>query len=369
MDLICIENFEEFQNFQKEWDELLSRSSNGHLFLTHDWLSTWWMSYGRQKDLFVLLLWENNRLIGAVPMMMTKDNKYGVRFKRIAFMGDSEWTINDFIISDKRNEAIEKIIKFLLSREWDIVDLRNIPESSKHVDILSKEFGENGFNITRHEAAKSPVLTIGGKWEDFYNSRSTKFKKTTRNKINRINKSGNVSIEKYSKPDEVAEILPVVFDIGLKGWKHRQTKNAISSTEQNRRFYSRLAGLMSAEGRLDIWLLRWNEIPIAFEFHVRYENTIHALTADYDERYQNISPGSVLDYNIMQHMFQSRIDHEYDMGSGENFYKMHWTDETKKHVRIYCYNNTICGKLLLALESKVLPYAKMIRNTIRGVRG
>lgn len=364
MELICITDIDDFLGLKDEWNNLLSLSENNSLFLRHEWLSTWWMSYGSQKELQILLVKHNNRLIAAAPLMIAKDNKWGIPLRRIAFMGDSEWTVNDFIILEQKRKVIEMVIESLLRNEWDVVDLRNMPAESDHISITSEVLRARSFSFSHAEAAHSPVLMVSGSWDDFYNSRSTKFKKTIRNKINRINKSGIITIQRYSLHAEVSQILPAIFELGLKGWKHRQIKNAISSTEENKSFYARLAELMSKAGWLDIWVLRLNETSVAFEYHVRYGNKIHALIADFDEDYRDLSPGSVLDFHIMQHIFKNADGCEYDMGCGEAFYKMNWTDKAIKYRRLCIYNNTICAKLFMAIESKVIPYLKIIRDAL-----
>lgn len=365
MELICVNDFISFLNLKDDWNNLLSQSTSDNLFLRHEWLSNWWSSYNNKNKsaLMALLLKKDGRLIGAAPLMLSKDKMRGLPIKKIAFMGESSWTTGDFLTAEQKEEALEKIIEYILGIKWDMMDLQNVPEESENIRIMAEILKKKGIGHLSMPASSSPYLIADASWDSFYNQRSIRFKKAMRNKINKINKSGAVKIQKYSTPEEVKRVLPIIFEIGLKGWKHK-INNAISSTEENKRFYTQLSETMSSLGWLNIWLLSLNEKPIAFEYHIRHKNTIHGLIADYDEDYRELSPGSILDFNIMQHIFNNEKC-EYDLGSGNSFYKMNWTEKAKRYQSHYFYNNTFNGKSLIFIEKRIVPVLKLLRNKVK----
>lgn len=363
MELINISDFNNFLNIKEKWNKLLSESTSDTLFLRHEWLCNWWSSYNNKSELLVLLLKNDGRLIGAAPLMLSKGKMRGLPVKKIEFIGNSTWTTNDFIITEQRERVLEEILNYLFNMKWDMANLQGIPEESENLGIFKAILKAKDINYLSDIASSSPCVTTDMPWEEFYNSRSVRFKKATRNKLNKINKSGDVVIKKYSTPQEIKHALPIIFEIGLKGWKH-QIKNAISSTEENRAFYTELSEIMSDLGLLNIWLLRLNGAPIAFEYHIRYKNTDHGLIADYNEDYRDLSPGSILDFNIMQHIFQNEKC-EYDLGSGNSFYKMNWTEKAKKYQNIYFYKDSFYGNFLTFLEKRIAPVLKLLRNKVK----
>lgn len=363
MDLAIIKDSETFFGMGDEWNRLLMRSSSVSTYLTHEWLSAWFNNYEKKNHLMIILAKEEGRIIGAAPLMIVKSSFRGLPITKLTFIGDSNWTVGDFIISEERESVLKEIMDNLYNEAWDIIDLQGIPEDSPNLKILKDIAGAKGTDYTSAPASVCPFLKIDLPWEDFYNSRSFSFKKSLRNKLNRIKKAGDVTVRRYSSKKEVAEILPVIFKIGLKGWKHK-INNAISSTQENRAFYSALSEAMSVKGLLDIWLLSLNDIPIAFEYHLRYNGKVCALVADYDESYKELSPGSVLDYNIIEYMFRNERC-EYDMGSGNSFYKQNWTKDAKKTVRLSFYKQNLYGKMLHFIESRIVPAARVIMDNFK----
>jgi CelD/BcsL family acetyltransferase involved in cellulose biosynthesis len=101
---------------------------------------------------------------------------------------------------------------------------------------------------------------------------------------------------------------------------------------------------------------------------VRHGKRTHALVADFDESYRHLSPGSILDFNVMQHIFENGTA-EYDMGCGDSFYKAHWTETSRKHLGLNFSRNTLYGRTLMFVEKKIVPILKTCKDTLKKKRG
>lgn len=63
-------DFGEFGALAGEWDALHRRCATATPFQSHAWLHSWWISYGQEGRLRVLLVRRSGRLIGAAPLML-----------------------------------------------------------------------------------------------------------------------------------------------------------------------------------------------------------------------------------------------------------------------------------------------------------
>ncbi|CAM5248331.1 MULTISPECIES: GNAT family N-acetyltransferase [Streptomyces] len=63
-------DFREFGALAGEWDALHRRCATPTPFQSHAWLHSWWISYGQEGRLRVLLVRRAGRLIGAAPLML-----------------------------------------------------------------------------------------------------------------------------------------------------------------------------------------------------------------------------------------------------------------------------------------------------------
>src|SRR5262245_65719792 len=69
MDVRLVQNSVDFARLRSEWNDLLSRSSADTIFLTWEWLSSWWECYAGPNDaLHIVTVRENTgELIGIFP--------------------------------------------------------------------------------------------------------------------------------------------------------------------------------------------------------------------------------------------------------------------------------------------------------------
>src|SRR3954470_10115336 len=78
---------EEFERLHDEWNALLSSSGSNCVFLTHEWLFTWWKHLANGRQLSILTARENGRLIGVLPLA-TRAPQYARMMPRVAeFLG------------------------------------------------------------------------------------------------------------------------------------------------------------------------------------------------------------------------------------------------------------------------------------------
>jgi hypothetical protein len=75
------------------WDDLLDRSRDPEIFLTHTWMRSWWEVFGGEDERqpLVLLVHDGPQLIGLAPLQVRPVAGIGpARLKRLEFLGTGE---------------------------------------------------------------------------------------------------------------------------------------------------------------------------------------------------------------------------------------------------------------------------------------
>ena len=65
----------EFFKLKKNWNILLEKSENKNIFLTWEWLYTWWKTFKTKKKLNILLAYEETDLVGIAPIYSKKESQ------------------------------------------------------------------------------------------------------------------------------------------------------------------------------------------------------------------------------------------------------------------------------------------------------
>ena len=358
-------SFPEFMLIGEEWNRLLHKCESNEAYLTYEWFQSWWKCFGDKKEMLLLLFRKGDDLVGIVPLI--KQNiKYRnfIKVRKISFW-DNEVTPRVDIIAAKDNkfEVIDALIKHIYENQpdWDICSFGKIIAESETRNKMLQVLDNTKIAFFEKNSLRTPYILLHNNWENYFKDRPKKFRKAMRNNINRINKFGEICIEKHHEIDALERVLPEIFNVSQRSWKHDQN-SSILDTQQGP-FYEYLTKTAGAKGWIDIWILRHKGKAIAFEYHVIYENKSYALRGDFDKNFGSISPGLYLEYNIIKRYYDDGEIKIYDFCGDAHHYKLNWTNNIILHKNISIFNKNSRGILLKLIECKVIPlYKKLFRR-------
>lgn len=115
--------------------------------------------------------------------------------------------------------------------------------------------------------------------------------------------------------NEVQPLLDRIYDVEASGWKGREG-TAIRQSTATLHFYNRCIAQWAREGWLRLFTLSVGEDIVAFQINVLFRGVLFQLKVGYDERYAKLSPGQVLQLQILRWAFARPEVHVYDMLGG-----------------------------------------------------
>jgi len=362
MEVRRISDPEDFLAQEKAWNVLLRRSRRNEGCLTHEWFQAWWKAFHRGNQLHILLANRNGEAIGIAPLMSCRGNFRGLPIQKICFMANGQSPSADFIIADDdEGEVLNSLIGYLLNERgnWDLLELQKIYACSETLAHLQNVLEARGLPFGFKESLKSPVVSTASDWEQFLSSKSRKFRKVLRNKLNRAKRLANISIERISDEKVVQQRLEDIFMVSAKSWKHR-VGTAITDSASSRTFYNEVSRTMARRGWVELWLMRDSNRPIAFEYHIRYNGTSYPIRADYDEDYGELSPGSVLEYHILKELFSDPTVRQYNSCGHTYRYLLNWTSELREHFTVQVFNRRIFSQFIHGIEYRAIPFLRRV---------
>ena len=245
----------------------------------------------------------------------------------------------------------------------DIVDLRKIDAGGIVDRAATAYLAGRRLRHGRRDNTESPFIVIDSDWETFFKSKGSKFRRTMRNKLNRALKAGDVTIERVNIRDRADPVLDEIVAVSSNSWK-RDIGEDLGSNPQSVGFYTDLSERFGPEGAVAVWVLRKAGAPAAFEFHLVYDGVTHPLRADFDMGFSKLSPGSVLECRILEALFESGSVRRYESCGHTYDYLLQWTDRTTKHVDLEIFPSRAVPIGLHALEYRILPTLRRLRERI-----
>lgn len=362
--LTTITNIEDLGAIETDWLKLLEHPGNKGIHQSCDWFKISCRAFHPNDELHVLLVYDEEGSLACIaPLVITWRTYRGIRVRTIGFARNEQSPANDFIFTPGSEEScLALILEYLTTfKRWEFIELQMVDVNNPTGELIHNFLGRKGLPWGVQLNRQSPYIPIDKTWDDYWNSRSKRFRKAMRNKLNRAGRQDGLVIEKRAINNGSGEALAEMIEISRNSWK-REAGTDLAAREDRVNFYKLICDEWGPKGLIHLWLLKVDSKAAAFEFHIEYEDIVYPVRADYDERCRDISPGSVLEYEIIKNIFlESRLK-EYNSCGHTYEYLMNWTDLARDYRDIQVFKRSPKMMLLHAFEYRLLVMLRKMKS-------
>lgn len=289
----------------EEWANLLSKSAQDHLYLTHEYISTWWKHLSKSAALYIILVREAGELLAIAPLMLRRGTLLRCPVRRIEFAG-SGWGYGGFILHKRKKECLERIFTHLEEmKTWDVMYLG---PTLGDPDITPQDVA--GLLPPRRSVYEPvrvgiPYIPLRMTWEQYLAERSSSFRRNVKARSKKLTGFGRVDYLRITKIEDAGVPLSTVMGwmrtVAENSWKAK-AGTAISSDPLVFAFYKELAERLNAMGGLDLSLLFVNQRPVAYIFGAVYNGDYLEIDIAFDSELSRVSPGVLVRNCLLQEL-------------------------------------------------------------------
>ena len=351
---------------QGDWDRLLTQSSNRNVFLTFDWLTTWWRNFKDGRELFVVVAERGGEVVGIAPLVTTR----GRLGARLEFLGRPGSDYSDFIGTAERPLCVNSLLEFIWST-WggDIVALEGVPEDSPHLDQLVAAFGHPDRPACHKPLYLAPYLRIDRGWEEYRKTVRKKLVQDTGRQMRRLQEQGTVIFERC--PDTESAGVLVEEMISQKRARFRATgAKDIFSDRRFSAFYHEITERFLPKGWLDVSYVQLDGTVLAIHFGFIYHDRFFYYMPSFRQEYSVYSPSRLLLNHQLQAAFEDGLT-EFDFLSGDEQYKYEWTTDVRNTYAFVASSSRAYSRLVYRFHMQILPMLKsswLVRGTMHSLR-
>ena len=330
-----IQNKKAFKDLKSEWNELLAQSDSDTIFLTWEWLYTWWSVYKANYRLFLLTIRdEDNKLIAIGPfkIALRKALPGFLRHAIVEFIGDAEDVIPEYldvIIHCGCEKVASRIIAdyLLNSNHIDLVNLKPIRSSSIFSKILKERFANYRFPTVDQIYSKCPVAHLPDTWNEFLLSRSRNFRKKSKEYLRVCKRDLDFHMLSTTSRDQLPSSMRDLAALHRKRWKDTGKSKSFKSNQYTK-FHSMIAHRFLDNGWLRLMFLLDEETPIAAIYCFLYGHQYYFYQSGRNTAYDKYRVGFVL-MNMAIRRAISEKAVLFDFLTGEEEYKYRWADDVR----------------------------------------
>ncbi len=336
----------DFESVRGVWDQILAQNRFGNnVFLTVDWLSTWWKHFGGSRKLFLLKVEEDDQILGIAPLMLTKYKMpaFG-SIRKIEFLGTRNSDYNNFIISRKERESVRCITEYLSETEdWDWIELKEIPENINYTKqlfadpSLKLEFKERVCNLC-------PYVLLPKKYETLAKTFSRNLRQNLNRYSRKISENHNVALKRFDEAGfSTREAMNIFIKLHEMKWNSEGKPGAFTD-DAFRNFHMDIAESFAEKGWLGLYFLMVNDEPVAAQYTFEYYRNMYYYLAGFDPKYSEFSVGNLLIMFLLRKCIEKGFT-EYDMTRGDEAYKMQWTNKCRRNFEVRLVRKKLTSEL------------------------
>jgi CelD/BcsL family acetyltransferase involved in cellulose biosynthesis len=333
-----------FEALREEWNQLLENSTSNTLTLTHEWLSTWWEVFGEGRELYILVVRDEERLVGIAPMLKRTVQHYGVLpFRRIEFLASGEEETDeicseylDFILlRGRETEALDVMLHYIYEKDndWDEILLTNMVGDSVNL-LFVKGFCE-GYAISLRQVHEeiSIYLPLTKSFEEIVQSLGTHFRRRIRQDRKTFAAYGG-EIRLIKNASDFEEGFMALVDLHQDRWTSRGDKGVFAS-EKFMRFHRLLTVKAIEKNWLRLYLALKDGKAIAATYNFARGNKSYYYQSGFRLENSGLhSPGLLIQGYSIEDSIQEGLE-EFDFLKGKpGSYKFRWLPQTRKIVQM-----------------------------------
>ena len=367
-----VSEYADFLALETEWNDAVTRAGIPHPFLRHEWVRTWWDAFGGPKErrqgvpvdsatLHILIVRAGAEIVGIAPLMHERTRMYGVPVRRLAFLQNDHTPRTDFIIAGRHGEVYRAIWESLRRNtpRWDVLQLNQLPRESATRQTVADMAAADHCPTGVWASSDSPFLTLTGTWDSYLASLPAKFRSNLRNRMSRLAKIGEPSLEVLTGAAEIAAAADDAWRLEKSGWKEKEG-TAITSDPAVHTFYTRLTERAAAAGWLRLLFLKVGDRRVATSYGAVFDGRLFLFKTGYDPEYATGSPFKVLTYLAIEEAYREGLTEVDFLGDTEPW-KREWTDAARGHDWLFVFTDSLRAQLLHRAKFRWLPGLKRWR--------
>lgn len=336
--LRLVDTSEGFYELRGLWSELLDRCQSKNVFLTWEWMYTWWEIYGKGKRLLILIAEQDGEVVGIAPLCIASQplSRF-LTSRQLRFLGAEAVCpdLVDFIIAEREEEVRSAFLENIVGRfrtEWDVGLLEDISGSSPTVEMILHKLSGQLLPCRVEPGRSCPYLPLPRSWDEMLMSLSSQFRKNIRKARKRLDAGGRVSFSRIVDESAVEPALQQLIELHQKRWREKGLPGAFAAP-QFVEFHCRISRRFFERGWLYLTLLKLDGRVIAARYGFIYHGVNYAYQGGFDPEWAEHQVGLVIQsYCIEDEIRQQLVEHNFLRGS--NSAKLRWTSLTRNSVTV-----------------------------------
>jgi CelD/BcsL family acetyltransferase involved in cellulose biosynthesis len=340
-----VEDREGFARLGEEWDDLLARSGSSSLFLTWEWLFTWWKHLSGDRRLLILVVRRGGETLAICPFAVRPARASRLLpFRAIEFLGTGS-VGSDYLDLIVRPGAEAEAFEELAARLTDLrlpLELPQVRIDGSCARILASRLAPRGWSHSTRPTNVCPFIELSGlDWASYLGSLGPAHRANMLRRLRGLERLGEARLEPVRSEEERREALSLLIALHNERWRHRGGSDAFNDRAIIA-FHEEFSRIALRSGWLRLMVLRVGGVAVAFFYGFRYGTTLSFYQSGFDPAWSGHSVGLVTMGLAIKRAIEEGAG-EFDLLHGAESYKYRWARQERAIGRLELYPPLLRG--------------------------
>ena len=333
-----------FESLAGEWRALHADSTADPLFLSWEWLFTWWCCLGGRRPLRVLTIRDGARLIGIAPLVVRAAALRRLQpFEVVEFLGTGA-AGSDYldIIAARGREAdvLDALVAHFAGSRTTLEFSHAAPGSL--VALLAAALGNRGWAAVAQSVEVCPYVPLAGHdWDSYLGTLGSAHRYNVRRRFRNLAKAFEV---RFERARDATERRPFLLDLVRLHRLRRETLGGSDGLGDDRMvaFHDAFTVRAQRAGWLRLYRLVLDGVVVAAVYGCAVGGKFYFYQSGFDPGFSRHSVGLL----ILAHSIREALEEdltEYDLLHGNEAYKYQWAAHERPLVRHHLYPPRLHG--------------------------
>jgi len=356
-----------FTGLRDEWNELVSSSGADTLFLTWEWLHSWWRHLADARRLALVTVRRDGRLLALAPLAVRPPSLSRLQpIPALEFLGTgtagSDY-LDVIVRRGEEGEAVAALAEHLAVRT-PMLELSHVHSGASVAADLAARLGGHGWTSATSTVNVCPFIPLSGHtWASYLDSLGSAHRYNVQRRIRNLDKQFDVRFERAHTEDERRAALALLVELHNRRWDPRGGSESFA-TPALLAFYDEVSRLALARGWLRLYVLRLDGRAVAALHGYAYGGAFLFYQAGFDPDFAKQSVGLVTMGLAIKSAIEEGLN-EYDLLHGDESYKFQWAPKSRELARIQAFPGSLGGRL----GRRAMGASRALRQRARGLLG
>jgi CelD/BcsL family acetyltransferase involved in cellulose biosynthesis len=349
-----LQNETQLDALREEWNDLLADSPADCLFLTWEWMTSWWRHLKGERELHVIEIRDHERLVGLAP--------FAVSHGRVEFMGTGTVGSDYLDVIARRGcerEVVEAVAQSLEATRLNLHFSHFL--SGAVIPRLGERMRVSGYRIFNRTINVCPFMVLRDHtWDSFLSTTGKRHRENVRRRIRKL--PGNASFHLTETREELHRNLRILIELHHRSWNARGGSDALQEGAVEN-FHKEFTEHALRQGWLRLFVLSIAGRPEAAVYAFNRKGRLLYYQAGVSPDRSSMSLGLVALALAIQHALDEGAV-ECDLLHGDEDYKSLWANHTRQLHVLDGYPRSFRGSLTMHSQRVLRAARTMARYVI-----